>query len=367
MNYGKLIRRILAPAIVLSSLIGAGAVFAQEAGGRIGSGGLCLSASGDTRLANYCLINEINAERLTDPRGILTTDGRLKKAGFEEGLGFPGALPRFDTDLTVTPIFSYSRNVNGGNNSDELTLGAITFETDPDLLRKAGVLVGAGLQASGLYRLGGGDTITGALGFNASRAPQHGAEVIGQSQQLCYQNYMGDNTFANFCGARSVTRYELSESRQRSLTAGITRYFQTAPRRYTGLSAQIERVFSGDTAVTSLGFAARQKTRAGDEIGLNATFGLPVSGQHVQRFGFQASYSTKLNDRALTLSAGVQRAYGSQIFGIAREDRGWSLQASYALTDALSVQVGYRRNDSSIDYFDERAPVIGVSFEPFRW
>jgi len=52
MNYGKLIRRILAPAIVLSSVIGAGAVFAPEAGGRIGSGGLCLSASGDTRLAN---------------------------------------------------------------------------------------------------------------------------------------------------------------------------------------------------------------------------------------------------------------------------------------------------------------------------
>lgn len=362
-RFGKL------PAILMAALIGIwGAdAMADEGVATAPSGQLCLSASGDARLANYCLINEIKRDHLTDPRGILTTDGRLKKAGFEEGLGFPGALPKLETDLTVTPILSYSRNVNGGNNSEELTLGFLTFETDPELLRKAGILVGGSVRASGLYRLGGGDTVTGAARFSASRAPQHGSEVIGQSQQLCYQNYMGENTFANFCGARSVTRYELSESRQRSLTAGITRYFQTAPRRYTGLGAQIERVYSGDTAVTSLGFAARQKTRAGDEIGLTASFGFPVSGQHVQRFGLQASYTTKLNDRALTLSAGLQRAYGSQIFGIAREDRGWSLQASYALSDALSVQVGYRRNDSSIDYFDERAPVIGISFEPLRW
>jgi predicted porin len=75
-----------------------------------------------------------------------------------------------------------------------------------------------------------------------------------------------------------------------------------------------------------------------------------------------AKIITQIVKKPLIFSIGYASADGGVLLGYERSDQTYSISASYPVWNNLTVSIGYKETDSTIDYFDTRAPVIGLQF-----
>ena len=67
------------------------------------------------------------------------------------------------------------------------------------------------------------------------------------------------------------------------------------------------------------------------------------------------------------MSIGYADADGGLLLGYERRDKTYSISASYPVWRGLTASIGYKETDSTIDYFDARAPVISLQFSNFSF
>jgi hypothetical protein len=64
----------------------------------------------------------------------------------------------------------------------------------------------------------------------------------------------------------------------------------------------------------------------------------------------------------LKLSLSYSQADGGMLLGVERGETTVAVSAPYPVWKNLTASMGYRRTDSSIDYFDVSTPTFGIQF-----
>jgi len=326
----------------------------------------CLNANADTRLRTYCVAETLlgNAVTLND---VLLLDTLFKREGFTAGIGLPHQVPQSSTQSFVTPVLDYNTNINGGNPNRPLVLGGLDFTGDENFLRKEGVVAGVGTGVNGRTVYGNGDYLDYAVSASYAYSPQHGLSTARGSANLCSRNHIANQWYVDACGDTTRLVRDLAAENTAGLTLTTAKLFTTGNGAYHSTSASIRRYYAESYQQNQIQLGWNTVRNRGAYTGFNFSFGEAVPNQLAQRRSVSATVGTTVFDRALTATVGYSYSDGGRLLGFERNDTTRSINISYGLTQNLSMNVGYRSIDSTIDYFSEQEPIVSVQFAPIRF
>jgi hypothetical protein len=127
-------------------------------------------------------------------RTVQVLDYRLKREGFSTGLGLKGRIKQTTFQPYLSPILKYSSNINGGNPEKPLVWGGNSFTGRPHLIKKKGVVIGAGIGTSGRSLYGRGKYINMNIDASYAHSPAHHIGIATLSASACAK------TISKTCG-----------------------------------------------------------------------------------------------------------------------------------------------------------------------
>lgn len=334
---------------------------------------ICLNASSNERLINYCLVQR-TSNQLATLRTAQIIDYRLKHEGYTRGLGLPGTVESFSFQPYITPILAYETDVNGGNPDKPLKLGDITFTGDPSLVRKDGVIVGAGAGAYGRYLMGDGRYIDYGAGISYAHSFEHNIGIERRFASVCSKNHIKNWWYIDGCASSSHVEKELTEDTRNALSLTASKLFTSSKNNHHQASFSVNRIYDdnyeGKQLSITLGFNTIH--RNGWQTSINATLGESIDSESVDsemavREAVSASLALPVRNRRFTLSASYREADGVKLLGIERVEETWTISASYNIYRNIDLSVSYFDTNSTIDYFDESSPTFSLNFEPIRF
>ena len=326
----------------------------------------CLNPNADTRLRTFCVAETLvgNAVSLNDA---VLLDTLLKRGGYAMGLGLPNQVPQSSTQTFITPTIDYNTNINGGNPNRPLVLGGLTFTGDEENLRRKGVVAGVGAGINGRSIFGEGRYLDYSMAANYAYSPQHSLSTARANANVCSRNHIANQWYVDACGDATRLVRDLAAENTAGLTLSTAKLFATGNGAYHSTSLGVRRHYAQSYQQNQLQLGWSTVRNRGAYTALNAAFGETVPNELALRRSVSATVGTTVFDRALTATVGYSYADGGRLLGFERNDTTRSINFSYGLTQNLSLNVGYRSVDSTIDYFSERAPVVSVQFAPLRF
>lgn len=326
----------------------------------------CLNPNADTRLRTYCAAETLvgNAVTLNDA---LLLDTLLKREGFAAGIGLANPVDTSTTKTFVSPVLDYNTNINGGNPIRPLVLGGLDFTGDENFLRREGVVVGLAAGVNGRTVYGNGDYLDYAMSARYAHSTQHSMGIARGSANVCSRNYIGNQWYMDACGEATRLVRDLAAETNSGLSLSTAKLFTIGNGAYHNTSVGVRRYYTEAYQQNQIQVGWNTVRNRGAYTGFNLSFGEAVPNQLAQRRSVRATVGTTVFDRALTATASYSYADGGRLLGFERSDTTRTLTFNYALNANLSVTVGYRTVDSSIDYFSEREPVVSVQFAPLRF
>jgi hypothetical protein len=320
----------------------------------------------DSRLVTYCLVSEAQGRVVALPTA-REIDVRLHREGILSG---PSAFGEHDIDrpsVFAYPIVEYSRNLNGGNPRRPLVLGDLVFEGDPELYRQSGVAIGGGFLVNGRYIYGSGRYVDYEAGGSVAKAPRFNATIARGFGSLCSKNHVSRTWFIDACIGSSNTKREVTHDRRRAASLSSVRLVRDDGRNYHQLTGGLRRVFEGDYDQNQMVFEVQTIRPGGVYTSIEATIGEAVENELATRQSVSATVGTSLVKRPLRATLSLSHSDGGKLLGIDRADQSQSIAISYTLTPRLTLSLGYRQTDSSIDYFDDADPTFGIQFAPIAF
>lgn len=326
----------------------------------------CLNPNADTRLRTYCVAETRvgNAVTLNDA---LLLDTLLKREGFAAGIGLPNPVDTSNTQTFVSPVLDYNTNINGGNPNRPLVLGGLTFTGDEENLRHEGIVAGAAAGVNGRHIYGNGDYLDYALSASYAYSPQHSIGIARGSANVCSRNHIANQWYVDACGESTRLVRDLAAETNSGLSLSTAKLFSTGNGAFHSTSVGVRRYYAEEYQQNQIQLGWSTVRNRGAYTGFSFSFGQAVPNQIAQRRSVSATVGTTVFDRALSATASYSYADGGRLLGLERNDTTRSLTLNYALNANLSVTVGYRTVDSSIDYFNESEPVVSVQFAPIRF
>lgn len=326
----------------------------------------CINANADTRLRTYCVAETLvgNAVTLNDA---LLLDTLLKREGFAAGIGLANLVDTSTTQTFVSPVLDYNTNINGGNPNRPLVLGGLTFTGDEESLRRKGVVAGVAAGVNGRRVYGDGDYLDYALSASYAYSPQHGMGIARGSANVCSRNHIANQWYMDACGDTTRLVRDLAAETNSGLSLSTAKLFTTGNGAYHSASVGVRRYYAEAYQQNQIQLGWNTVRNRGAYTGFTFSFGEAVPNQLAQRRSVSATVGTTVFDRALTATASYSYADGGRLLGFERNDGTRSLTLNYALNANLSVTVGYRTVDSSIDYFSEQEPIVSIQFAPIRF
>jgi hypothetical protein len=336
----------------------------------------CLSLGADERLSSLCVLDTFLR---AGPQLRTAVGPFLERMLARQGLP---QLPedRLRTQPYVTPLLSWSDNINGGQDAINLGYG----ELRPEYARKSGVLAGAraGLQGRFLYRPGGYLDFNGYGAFEY--APAHDLFVTSTFARLCSYNGLDLEWTLDACLStgeinRELTRdqtnvAEVTAGRNLSLLPGMFQRFYGGYRNvdYDGHSNGLPENYTQPQYF----FGVQTLSERFPFLGIEAAFGEPVYDQTVLHQSVSATLSDQVFGRPFSVT--VSHAYfagqnvwlaepGRGFYEAERTQRELLLSASYNVWNGYYVRLGYRDVDSNIDAFDESDFIFGISLASIRF
>ena len=328
----------------------------------------CLGASDNERLSNFCLLNAM-AGKIVD----LPTAAYVENRFVDEGYTLRLTPNRNSEPKTsrhsfwARPTIGWSTNINGGNPDEPLTLGTLTFEGDEELVRKDGVLVGVNAGFGGRYIYGEGRYLNYKLSAGYAHSPEHGIGVARTGASICSKNHIKNWWYVDICGNTNRVRKDITDETNSNFNLTVSKIFSSAPQTHNQFSMGANRYFAE-------GYEQNQVTLGFDTIhsngvftGLNFTLGKGVENKLATRRSITARVGVLLASKPLSLSVTYSEAEGGVLLGIERNETTRSISVSYPIWRSLSASVGYRVTDSTIKYFDEVEPTLGIQFAPIHF
>ena len=318
------------------------------------------------RLSNYCALDKIQGARV-DVRTAQLIDYKLKLEGSTRGLGLPTRVKLHSVLKALYPILSYSDNINGGNSPEPLVLGNLTFTGDETLYRKEGVIAGFGAGVSGRYIHAEGKYFTYGVNASYSHSPKYGLGIATTSANFSSINHIKNWWFLDAHVNTSRVRRDITDQTNSNISLVSSKVYASGENAYSEASFGVNRYFAESYNQNQLLLGYKTIHANGMYSAVNLTVGESVENQLATRFALSGQLTTQVAKKPLKLSASYSQADGGMLLGIARDETTVAVSASYPIWKNLTVSVGYRRTDSSIDYFDVSTPTFGVQFNAIQF
>ena len=321
----------------------------------------CYSEGARGRLGNYCALDKIKGARI-DVLTAQLIDYKLKQEGNTRGLGFPSRVKPNSMSKAFYPILSYSDNINGGNSPEPLVLGNLTFEGDEELVLKEGVLTGFGAGISGRYIHAEGKYFTYGVNASYAHSPKYGLGIATTSANVSSINHIRNWWYLDVHANTSRVRKDITDETNSNLSIVTSKVFEPSDSVYSEASFGINRYFAESYNQNQLLFGYKTIHTNGVYSALTITVGDAVENQLATKYALSAQIVTQLANKPLKLSASYSKADGGMLLGVERDETTMSVSASYPIWKKLTANVGYRKTDSTIDYFDVSTPIFGIQF-----
>ena len=326
----------------------------------------CYVDGASTRLSNYCALDKIQGARV-DVRTAQLIDYKLKLEGSTRGLGLPTRVKPHTTSKAVYPILSYSDNINGGNSPEPLVLGNLTFTGDETLYRKEGVVAGFGAGFSGRYIHAEGKYLTYGVNASYAHSPKYGLGVATTSANVSSINHIKNWWFLDAHVNTSRVRKDFTDGTNSNISLVSSKVYASGENTYSEASFGVNRYFAESYNQNQLLFGYKTIHVNGVYSALNLTVGESVENQLATKFALSGQLTTQVANKPLKLSAAYSQADGGMLLGVARDETTIAVSASYLIWKNLTASVGYRRTDSTIDYFDVSTPAFGIQFAAIQF
>ena len=326
----------------------------------------CYVDGASTRLSNYCALDKIQGARV-DVRTAQLIDYKLKLEGSTRGLGFPTRVKPHTTSKAVYPILSYSDNINGGNSPEPLVLGNLTFTGDETLYRKEGVVAGVGAGFSGRYIHAEGKYLTYGVNASYAHSPKYGLGVATTSANVSSINHIKNWWFLDAHVNTSRARKDITDGTNSNISLVSSKVYASGENTYSEASFGVNRYFAESYNQNQLLLGYKTIHPNGVYSALNLTVGESVENQLATKFALSGQLTTQLANKPLKLSASYSQADGGMLLGVARDETTIAVSVSYPIWKNLTASVGYRRTDSTIDYFDVSTPTFGIQFAAIQF
>ena len=326
----------------------------------------CYTDGASGRLSNFCALDRIEGARV-DVRSLQLIDYKLKLEGSERGLGFPTRVNANSVSKAIYPILSYSDNINGGNSPEPLVLGNLTFEGDEQLYRVDGFTAGLGVGLNGRYIYDDGRYLS--YGANASYAysPEHGIAISTTSANVCSVNHISNWWYVDACANTSHVRKDITDDTNSNISIAGSKVFTSGENTYSQVSLGVNRYFASAYTQNQVVMGLDTIHANGVYSAFDMTFGEAVENKLATRFSLSTQVTAQVANKPLTLSAVLSDADGGMLLGVERSERTYSVSMSYPLWRNFRASVGYRKTDSTIDYFDVRTPTFAIQFAPIQF
>ena len=316
----------------------------------------CLVFTQNERLSNYCLLNEVSG-KLMDGQTASVVVQRLQREGYFGGINEPTWATK------ITPSVTYSNNINGGNPNKKLVLGKLEFDGDPNLVAKQGIVGNLNLNAFNRITFGEGDYITTSLAGALSYSPEHDVSYSNASANICSKNKVDEEFYLDVCGSISHQKKQISEDRSKALNVSLSHLAQIPKFGYVDLSIGAIRSIQDD-------YTQNQLKASIDIIHNNNWFGAlgvrkgeAVPNQLALDIGFDILFSRIISGKIVDFKFAHEYQTGGKLFGVVRTDEITSVTASLPFREGLTANIGFVQSDSSIDYFDQDFPIIGLTYQ----
>jgi hypothetical protein len=327
---------------------------------------MCVAGAADNRIQTYCLVNNAKEQRI-NIQTAQEIDYRLKREGYERGIGMPGSVSSTSIQTYAGPVLEYNIDINGGNPNKALVLGELTLKGDPSLHRKKGVLFGANLGAIGRHIYGEGRYLDFGYGVNYAHSIIHDIGVAQVFANLCSKNHIHNHWYADACANTNRLKRDITDETTSSVTVSASKLFITGDSNYHQAQVGIRRYYDKNYEQNQISFGLDTIHNNGIFTAFNITFGESVQDTLVTKHSISASIGTTIFDRPIRASYSYSFADGGKLFGVDREDTSQVFSITYTVHPRVNVTFGYRDVDSSIDYFGEGEPIVGVQFAPIRF
>lgn len=326
----------------------------------------CVTSQADSRLQNYCLVNSVKGQRV-NLRTAQLVDYRLKQEGYERGLGLPGTVRQTTFSPYATPTVDYSTDINGGNPNRPLVLGNLTFTGDETLLRKEGLVAGVGIGANGRHIYGEGKYVDYSLGVSYAHSPEHDIGIGRAFANLHSKNHIRNQWYVDAYASTSKLQRDLADDISSTVGVDLVKLFATEQRSYHQATVGVRRFYDEDYEQNQLTAGLQNIHSNGLYTAINVTVGEAVKNTLATSHSISATVGTSLFKKPLSATFSYSYANGDKLLGIEREDTIRSFAITYAVHPRISVTIGFRVTDSSISYFSESQPIVGVQFAPIRF
>jgi hypothetical protein len=323
----------------------------------------CVNVSGNDRLYTYCLLNQASDKVLT-ARDVVFLSTQLESVGQDRLINVTKG--KSEHSFAAFPLVQYSDNINGGNPDKPLVLGALTFTGDPELYRKQGVVAGLGTGLSGRYHYSESGYLTYRGNASYVYSPQHEIGIGTTSAELCSINHIGDWWYVDACANKSGTNRELGNSESSNGSVMLSKLFE-GDSSYNQVSVTYNRYFASNYDQNQYRLGWDRVHQNGVYTSLTATYGQPVTDELTTRYSLNATIKATVEGKPLSVSFGYSDARGGKLLGIDRDDKSYSVNFSYPINDKISLTAGFSQTISSIDYFDNLTPNIGLQMAAYEF
>lgn len=326
----------------------------------------CVNPNADSRLQTFCIVESIKG-RAIDLNIASAVDFRLKREGYARGVGLQGSVKTTTVEPYATPILEHSTDINGGNPTKDLVLGNLTFKGDPAFYRKDGLLVGAGVGAGGRHIYGEGRYVDFGLGASYAQSPAHDIGVARTFINACSKNHVRNHWYVDACASSQKLNRDISDDTNSTASLSVSKLFSTGSSTYHQASFGVRRFFDDDYEQNQLTFGLQTIHSNGLVTAFNASVGADVKDTLATKHSVSATVGTILFSRPITATYAYSFADGGKLLSFERDDTSKSLTITYTVHPRVNITVGYRDVDSSINYFSESNPMIGIQFAPIRF
>ena len=328
--------------------------------------GACYIDGVQNRLANLCALDKIEGDTI-DLRTVQFIDYKLKLEGSSNGLGLPTRMAASTTSKSAYPILSYSDNINGGNSPEPLVLGNLSFDGEKELYRREGILAGGGAGFSGRYIHDEGRYLNYGVNASYAHSPKHGLGIATGSANVSSINHIRNWWFVDAHANTSRVRKDITDDTNSNLSIVTSKVFEPSDSVYSEVSFGVNRYFAKSYNQNQVLLGYKSIHANSVYSAFNLTVGDAVKNQLANRFVLSGQIVTQLANKLLKLSASYSQADGGILLGFERRDETYSISASYPLWRGLTASVGYRKTDSTIDYFDVSTPTFDIQFSSYNF
>ena len=321
----------------------------------------CYTNGASGRLENYCALDKIQNAKV-DLRTIQLIDYRLKREGMRRGLGLQTQIATNTINKFAYPIISYSDNINGGNSSETLVLGDLAFMGEKELYRKDGIVAGLGIGFNGRYIHSEGRYLNYGLGASYAHSPEYGIGIATSNLKISSVNHIRNWWYLDVHANSSRVRKKITDDTSSNISLVSSKVYKSGQSAYSEVSFGLNRYFAESYTQNQLMFRYDTIHSNGVNSSVDLNFGENVSNTLATKMAMNAKIITQIVKKPLIFSIGYASADGGVLLGYERSNQTYSISASYPVWNNLTVSIGYKETDSTIDYFDTRAPVIGLQF-----